>query len=64
VETVKCLWCGRLFMCNSKTEYRFCDRCISKIEDIEEIVKERTGVYVNLCKELEIRWSKEVERWK
>ena len=51
-------------MCNSKTEYRFCDRCISKIEDIEEIVKERTGVYVNLCKELEIRWSKEVERWK
>jgi len=40
-------------MCNSKTEYRFCDRCISKIEDAEGIVKEKTGVYVNLCKELE-----------
>jgi len=52
MEYKRCLWCGKLFEWDEGT-YRFCDDCIGKIEDVEGIVEKKTGVYVNLCKELE-----------
>ena len=50
--TIKCLWCGKDFEWDPSM-YRFCDSCIWKIEEAEEIVKRLTGTKINLARELE-----------
>ena len=54
--TIKCLWCGKDFEWDPSM-YQFCDSCIWKIEEAEEIVWKLTGATVNLLKELERRIS-------
>ena len=50
--TTKCLWCDRDFE-RDPSMYKFCDSCIRKIEEAEEIVKRLTGTRINLARELE-----------
>ena len=49
---MKCLWCGKEFK-RDKGMYKFCDNCIARIEEVEEIVFRITKERINLAKELE-----------
>ena len=51
---MQCLWCEREFEWD-RGMYKFCDGCIVKIEEVEEIVFRVTREHINLAKELEER---------
>lgn len=54
---IKCLWCGKPFDWDN-TMFRFCDNCIGKIEETEQVVQKLIKARVNLCKELETLWGR------
>jgi len=56
LKIMKCLWCGKNFE-GDIFMYPFCDDCIGKIAEVEEIVRKICGRYINLCKELELKWK-------